>query len=68
MPADLQAFIWWIFLLMVAICGFLLTRTLNKIDSNQTELFNRLHTVEGDVKELKGEHSAIMQLGGCKPK
>lgn len=42
----------------MAVLGFLSARTLNKIDTNQTELFNRLHVLETDFYTLKGEHNA----------
>lgn len=43
---------------LMSILGFLAIRTLNKIDSNQTELFNRVHSIEKDFYELRGEHYA----------
>jgi len=37
-----------------------MVRTLKKIDENQTNLFNRMATVEKDLYELKGEHMATI--------
>jgi len=42
--------------LTISIVGFFSARTLNKIDANQTELFNRVHSLEVDFYTLKGEH------------
>ena len=42
--------------LTISIVGFFSARTLNKIDANQTELFNRVHSLEVDFFTLKGEH------------
>ncbi|MBV5336779.1 MAG: hypothetical protein J0653_01910 [Deltaproteobacteria bacterium] len=33
-------------------------RTLQSIDKNQKEMFERLNTIEKDFYELKGEHKA----------
>lgn len=43
---------------LMSITGFLSARTLNKIDANQQELFNRLHLLEKDFYELRGEHKS----------
>lgn len=44
---------------LFVLAGFFMIRTLKKIDANQTELFQRLHTLENDFHELKGEHKAL---------
>jgi hypothetical protein len=31
---------------------------LKKIDANQTDLFNRMHSLENEFHTLKGEHNA----------
>lgn len=41
------------------IVSFFMVRTLKKIDQNQTELFQRLHNLENDFHELKGEHKVL---------
>jgi len=66
MPANLNEFIWWVFLVVISICGFFAIQTLSKIDRNQTELFNRMRRVEDDLSELKGAHNTIMAMGGHK--
>ena len=39
-----------------SVLSYLSARTLNKIDTNQTELFDRIHTLEITFYELRGEH------------
>ena len=43
---------------LIFIVGWFAIRTLKKIDSNQNELFNRLHSLETEFHVLKGEHNA----------
>lgn len=38
---------------LVAILGWFITRTLSKIDENQTKLFDRVHELAVDVAKLK---------------
>jgi hypothetical protein len=38
---------------------FFVSRTLKKIDANQTCLFNRLNDLSEEFYTLKGEHNAI---------
>lgn len=40
-------------------------RALKKIDANQSELFNRLHTLEKDFYELSGEHKGRIVKEKC---
>jgi len=44
---------------LVSIVSFFLIRTLRQIDSNQRELYERLHKVEVDLACLMGEHKAM---------
>lgn len=48
--------------LFMAVIWFMV-QTLKKIDTNQTELFNRLNTIEKDLYELRGEHKAQHSKG-----
>lgn len=64
MPTNLGEFIWWGFLLVLSVCGFLAINTLSKIDRNQTELFNRINNHETRLSALEGAHNAIH--GGTK--
>lgn len=41
---------------VIGVIGFLLNRTLTQIDKNQSELFVRLHKLEEDFYEVRGEH------------
>lgn len=43
--------------LFMAIIWFMI-RTLQSIDKNQKELFERMHTMERDFYQLRGEHTA----------
>lgn len=47
-----------IFNLLMVMLGFLLARTLNKIDKNQSVLFERMTRLEQNFYELLGEHRA----------
>ena len=47
-----------IFNLLMVMLGFLLARTLNKIDKNQAALFERMTRLEQNFYELLGEHKA----------
>ena len=38
------------------IISFFLVRTIQSIDANQKELFNRMHQLEMDFYTLQGEH------------
>lgn len=49
--------LWLITVVAFGIIVFFAARTLKKIDNNQTELFNRMHTVETDLSYLRGEHA-----------
>lgn len=44
---------------LFAVVSWLLIRTLNKIDRNQTRMFDRLENLEKEFSELKGEHNAL---------
>ncbi len=43
---------------LIFIVGWFAVRALKKIDANQTELFNRMHSLENEFHVLKGEHNA----------
>lgn len=47
-----------LFGLLSSVTGFLMVNTLNKIDLNQRELFDRMHALEKDFYELRGEHKS----------
>ncbi len=49
---------------LIMIVGWFAIQTLRKINENQIELFNRLHSLENEFHILKGEHQAI--AGRCK--
>jgi hypothetical protein len=66
LPTELSGFVWWFFMGVITICGFLAIWVLTKIDRNQTELFNRMQSVEGRLANLEGRHNAIMEMGGHK--
>jgi len=51
-------FVWFLFLAALGILTFLATRTLCKIDRNQSELFKRMIQVEKELSHLYGEHEA----------
>lgn len=55
---DLMSLIIWA-LILVVVWFFL--RTLRKIDTNQTRLFERLDTLCQDFYTLRGEHNAIKE-------
>lgn len=42
-----------------------LITTVAKIDQNQTNLFDRMRTVEGDVKHIEGVCEERGKKGGC---
>ncbi|MCX8070223.1 MAG: hypothetical protein N2738_06940 [Thermodesulfovibrionales bacterium] len=42
-----------------SITSFFLIRTLKQIDTNQSELFERLHKVETQLACLVGEHNVL---------
>jgi hypothetical protein len=44
---------------LFSIVSWLIIRTLNKIDRNQTRMFDRLEKLEKEFSELKGEHNAL---------
>ena len=48
---------------MLTVILWFISRTLRKIDANQTELFNRLDTLSKDFYELRGEHRGVLKLG-----
>jgi hypothetical protein len=64
MPNTIPEFVWWVFVSVVGLCGFLGVFVLTKIDRNQTELFNRINNMEGRLSKLEGAHYAIH--GGTK--
>jgi hypothetical protein len=64
MPETLPALVWYIFICIMSVCGFLAIWVLSKIDRNQTELFNRMRKVEDEVSSLKGAHDTVMAMGG----
>lgn len=43
---------------LIALVGFLLARTLTKIDKNQDLLFSKLDVVKEKLDTLQGEHEA----------
>jgi hypothetical protein len=64
MPETLPALVWYIFICIMSVCGFLAIWVLSKIDRNQTELFNRMQGVEGRLSKLEGAHDVMMEMGG----
>ncbi len=69
-PADLPSWGTYLFDLAkavigvgAAIIGFLMIRTLNKIDANQTRIFQRMDELTKEFYALQGEHNAMM--GQC---
>lgn len=52
-------FIWLLLVIAIGIVVYFAGRTLNKIDKNQTELFNRLRETENSLQFLKGEHESM---------
>lgn len=63
LPNTIPEFVWWVFVSVIGICGFLVIWVLTKIDKNQTEIFNRLNGVEERISTLEGEHKTVMTLG-----
>ena len=59
MPNTIPDFVWWVFVSVVGLCGFLCVFVLTKIDRNQTELFARINNMDGRLSKLEGAHNAI---------
>lgn len=45
--------------ILLAAVGFLLIRTLNKIDASQKKLFEKINGLSQEFYELKGQHDML---------